>query len=131
MMGHAVVFKEDASVYIHLHPIGNYSMASQQTMLARFENESGPVKWENLPKPQAFADSIDRMVAQLNSLSQEEREKVLGSTMEHPELNDPEHPEHSVVSFPYSFPTPGKYRVCIQMKREGKILNSAFAVTVE
>ena len=131
MMGHAVVFKEDASVYIHLHPVGSYSMASQQTMQARFQSESGPVKWDKLPRPQAFADSIDQLLASLHKLPQAEREKVLMGDMEHPELNDPEHPEHAVVSFPYSFPSAGKYRVYIQMKREGKILNSAFDVTVE
>ena len=131
MMGHAVVFKEDASVYIHLHPVGNYSMASQETMLARFQNESGPVKWDRLPKPQAFADSIDRLITHLNTLPQAERERVLGATMNHPETNDPEHPDHAVVSFPYSFPTAGKYRVYTQMKRDGKILNSAFDIDVE
>ncbi|EMR03864.1 hypothetical protein [Cesiribacter andamanensis] len=131
MMGHAVVFKEDASVYIHLHPVGTYSMASQQTMLARFQNESGPVQWDKLPKPQVFADSIDRMVASLNALPAAEREKRLMGDMEHGSLSDPEHPEHAVVSFPYSFPSAGRYRVYLQMKREGKILNSAFDVTVE
>jgi hypothetical protein len=45
MDGYGVVMKEDGSVYIHLHPVGSYSMASQQTMLNRFENEIGPRKF--------------------------------------------------------------------------------------
>jgi hypothetical protein len=44
---------------------------------------------------------------------------------------DPEHPDHSIVSFPYAFPTPGRYRIWIQMKRNGKILNSAFDAQVD
>jgi hypothetical protein len=41
MMGHAVVLKHDGSVYIHLHPTGNYSMGSQQinAVLNNFRDE--------------------------------------------------------------------------------------------
>ncbi|MEO7990090.1 MAG: hypothetical protein ABI663_11140 [Chryseolinea sp.] len=129
MMGHAVVMKDDGSVYIHLHPVGSYSMASQQTMLNRFEKETGPVNWEKLTRSSVFMDSINQVVASLDAMSEEDRNKVLMGNMNH-EV-DAEHPEHSVVTFPYSFPTPGNYRIWIQMKRNGKILNSAFDATVE
>ena len=131
MMGHAVVFKEDGSVYIHLHPVGSYSMASQETMQARFASKSGRIDWEALPKPKAFADSVDREIAKLNAMPPEARDEVLLADMEHPDLNREDHPEHSVVSFPYSFPSAGKYRIYVQMKRNGKILNGAFDVEVE
>ena len=62
-------------------------------------------------------------------MGEEDRNKVLMGNMDH-EV-DSEHPEHSVVTFPYSFPTPGNYRIWIQMKRNGKILNSAFDAVVE
>ncbi len=129
MMGHAVVMKDDGSVYIHLHPVGSYSMASQQTMLNRFEKETGPVNWEKLTRSSVFMDSINQVVANLDAMSEEDRNKVLMGNMNH-EV-DSEHPEHSVVTFPYSFPTPGNYRIWIQMKRNGKILNSAFDAVVE
>ncbi len=129
MMGHAVVMKYDGSVYIHLHPVGSYSMASQQTMLNRFEKETGPVNWSKLTRPTIFMDSIDRVVAQLESMSEEDRNKTLMGNMQH-EV-DAEHPEHTVVTFPYAFPSPGNYRIWIQMKRNGKILNSAFDAVVE
>ncbi|MEN2283732.1 hypothetical protein AAGF08_16430 [Algoriphagus sp. SE2] len=131
MMGHAVVFKEDGSVYIHLHPVGSYSMASQETMEARLTSGSGRVDWDALLKPNDFRDSVDRAIAELNALPAAERDSLLLVGMEHPSLDDPDHPDHSVVRFPYTFPTAGKYRIYVQMKRNGRILNGAFDVEVE
>ena len=129
MMGHAVVMKDDGSTYIHLHPVGNYSMASQQTMLTRFEQETGPVQWGEILPPQIFMDSVDRLVSDLDAMPEEARNKILmGAT---PHTTDTLHAEHSVVKFPYAFPSPGNYRIWIQMKRNGKILNSAFDATVK
>jgi hypothetical protein len=128
MMGHAVVMKDDGSTYIHLHPVGNYSMASQQTMLTRFEQETGPVQWGEILPPQIFMDSVDRLVSDLDAMTEGERNKILMSSMTH--TTDSLHAEHSVVKFPYAFPSPGNYRIWIQMKRNGKILNSAFDAVV-
>jgi hypothetical protein len=130
MMGHAVVMKDDGSVYIHLHPVGNYSMASQQTIVTRFKNESGPMDWTKLKKSTVFMDSVDRVVSTLDAMTEEERNVILTANMDH-SLTDPDHPDHSIVKFPYSFPSAGKYRIWIQMKRNGKILNSAFDALVE
>jgi hypothetical protein len=129
MAGHAVVMKEDGSVYIHLHPVGSYSMASQQTMLNRFENEIGPVNFDKLPKAKIFMDSVDSVIEGLEAMTEEERNKVLMKNMNHDQF-DAEHPEHSLISFPYAFPSPGRYRIWIQIKRKGKILNSAFDADV-
>ena len=129
MMGHAVVFKDDGSVYIHLHPVGSYSMASQEVMETRFEGQSGRVDWNALPRQQVFRDSIDQVIAQLNSLPYDERDSILGIGMDH-SFEDPDHPDHAVVKFPYSFPEAGQYRVYVQMKRNQKILNGAFDVEV-
>lgn len=129
MMGHAVVVKEDASVYIHLHPVGSYSTASKQTLEARLSSGVGLINWNDLPPAPAFADSIDRYIEGLAMLPEAERDSLLMEGMDH-EWEDPEHEGHSVVQFPYSFPTAGKYRVFIQMKRNGRILNSAFDVDV-
>ena len=45
-------------------------------------------------------------------------------------VEDPDHPDHAVVRFPYSFPEAGQYRIYVQMKRNQKILNGAFDVEV-
>lgn len=37
MMGHAVITREDGKVFVHLHPVGSFSMASQQA----FERKIG------------------------------------------------------------------------------------------
>jgi hypothetical protein len=36
-----------------------------------------------------------------------------------------------VVSFPYGLPTPGKYRVFVQMKRAGKVETGSFEITTD
>jgi hypothetical protein len=129
MMGHAVVMKDDGSVYIHLHPVGSYSMASQQSIQNRFDKVTGPINWDKLTKASLFMDSINQVVARLDSLTEDERNKLLMGSMPH--ATDSAHAEHSTVTFPYSFPSPGNYRIWIQMKRNGKILNSAFDTVVE
>ncbi len=129
MMGHAVVMKDDGSVYIHLHPVGSYSMASQQTIQSRIDKVTGPMNWNKLTKASVFMDSINQVVAHLEALSEEERNKQLMGSMIH--QLDSSHSGHSTVTFPYAFPTPGNYRIWIQMKRNGKILNSAFDAIVE
>jgi hypothetical protein len=129
MMGHAVVFKGDGSVYIHLHPVGSYSMASQEVMESRFEGQSGRVDWNALPARKQFRDSIDQVIADLNSLPYAERDSILSLGMDH-SVDDPDHPDHAVVKFPYAFPSAGQYRIYVQMKRNKKILNGAFDVEV-
>lgn len=80
MMGHAVITRPDGEVFVHLHPVGSFSMASQQA----FERKLG----------------------------------VASAHMHH-------HPS-SVVSFPYEFPLPGRYRIWVQVKSGGRVLTGAF-----
>lgn len=129
MMGHMVVMKHDGSVYIHLHPVGSYSSASQEVLYDRIEDD-GLASMEY--SPVAFMDSIDNEVQRMASLTEEERNAELFELMGHdPYEEDPEHEGHSVVTFPYVFPEAGEYRIWIQMKRNGKVLNTAFDATIE
>lgn len=128
MMGHAVVLKHDGSVYIHLHPTGNYSMGSQQALENRFN--SGAVGFQNLPTAYSFQDSIDQVISYLDALPEVERDSLLMGDMIHYEWLDEEHQEHTMVSFPYAFPEEGNYRLWIQVKINGKIVNGAFDVEV-
>lgn len=89
MLGHAVITRPDGEVFVHLHPVGSFSMASQQA----FERRIGGVK------------PMDH-----------------SAHMGHHAL--------SVVSFPYEFPRPGRYRVWVQVKSGGKVVTGAFDTEV-
>ncbi|MCA6077967.1 hypothetical protein [Fulvivirga sedimenti] len=127
MMGHMVVMKYDGSVYIHLHPVGSYSTASQEIMDTRIAGSGRPGEFSPAP---VFMDSVDNEVERIASLTEEERNDYLSELMNHDIESDGEHEGHSVVTFPYVFPEAGDYRIWIQMKRNGQVLNTAFDATV-
>jgi hypothetical protein len=130
MKGHAVVIRNDGSVFIHLHPVGNYSMASQQAIQERIAADEKLPVW---PDPAAFRDSIDRVVASMEGMTEAERNALLMPGMTHTSGPDALHDAHaeSIVSFPYAFPQPGQYRIWVQIKRKGKILTAAFDALVK
>lgn len=120
MTGHAAVFKDDGSVYIHLHPTGTFSTASQQIMESRIaEKSTFPAK---LPSPDVFRDSIDRVMARLHTLPEAQRDSLLMPGIAH------SHKNH--LAIPYAFPTPGSYRLWLQVKRNGKVLTGVFDAKV-
>jgi hypothetical protein len=86
MYGHAAVLRDDASVFVHLHPVGTVSMAAQG----------------------AFAERMGEDVR-----------------MEHDTGGAP-----GIVAFPYSFPRPGRYRMWVQVKRNGAVLTGVFDADV-
>lgn len=127
MMGHAVIFRKEGGVYNHLHPVGNYSMTSQQILESRIAEDSPRPE---IPEAESFYDSINQVVYQLAQLTESERSDILMAGMDHTGLGV--HAEHgSTVTFPYAFPIPGDYRIWIQMKRNGQVLNSSFDAKVE
>jgi hypothetical protein len=128
MMGHAVVFKYDGSVYVHLHPVGTYSMTSQQIIQSRIK---GNGKIPPLPDATHFRDSIDQLIGKIRIMSEDQRNTYLNGGMNMPMADSAGHRMEGMVTFPYAFPSPGNYRIWIQMKRDGKILNSAFDAVVE
>lgn len=130
MMGHAVVMKHDGSVYIHLHPVGNYSSATQDLIKRRIAEDKGMAS--QFPPAEQFRDSVDQVLASIRALSEEERNDYLMEFMGHEIDYEGEgvHEGHSIVTFPYAFPEAGNYRIWIQMKRNGKVLNTAFDAVV-
>ncbi|MND38671.1 hypothetical protein [Solitalea canadensis] len=129
MGGHAVVVKNDAKVYIHLHPTGTFSAASAQLIENRIEKKTGYT-----PQPDAkhFKDSIDALVNRLDNMSESVRNEYLMQEMNMSGAN-PSHKAHegAVVDFPYVFPFAGDYRIWVQVKRAGKVLSAAFDVKVQ
>jgi hypothetical protein len=101
MAGHAVVEREDGSVFIHLHPMGTISAASQMAFAVR-----------------TAADTIDGQVASRIAAS-----TAAAMTMPMPASD--------TVSFPYSFPQPGQYHVWVQVKRNGMVLTAPLLLNVQ
>ena len=101
MAGHAVVTRDDGSVFIHLHPAGTISMASQMALAMRQPGDTVPGK-----------------------LGQ--RMNAAGAIYAAGEVAG-----NGVVTFPYAFPQPGRYHAWVQVKHAGRILTGAFAFEVQ
>lgn len=125
MAAHAAIVRNDGNVYIHLHPVGTYSMAAETNLVNRMADPQGLYHY---PDPKKFSDSINNYVAYLSQLSDSARNKVLMQQMMMPEMKTGmQGMEHNnSVEFPYSFPSPGKYRIWVQIKRHGQVLTGAF-----
>jgi hypothetical protein len=100
MAGHAVVERSDGSVFVHLHPMGTISMASQMAFAMR--NPGDTVRGR-----------LGRRISEAEM-----------SAMSHATV------QSNTVSFPYAFPKEGAYRVWVQVKRGGQILTAAFDTNV-
>jgi hypothetical protein len=91
---------------------------------------SGGKGFQGLPARKIFADSIDRVMAFYDTLDHEALNEIIMPDMDHTTYSE-EHEDHAMVSFPYAFPEAGTYRIWLQFKRSGRILNAAFDVEVE
>ena len=131
MNGHVAVFRSDGSVYIHLHPTGSFAMAAGQTFKDRIADTA---KIATPPAPVQFRDSIDRYLANLKAMSPEEREITLMTEMGMYDIQDNgmmgmDHSNR--ISFPYSFPKEGRYRIFLQLKRNAQVLTGVYDVRVK
>lgn len=104
MAGHAVVQRDDGSVFVHLHPMGTISMASQMAFEMR---EPGDSVRGRLGQRISAADMGGHSAAPPGS----------GAAP-------------GTLSFPYAFPKGGVYRVWVQVKRQGRVHTAAFDVSV-
>lgn len=98
MPAHAVVMREDASVFIHLHPMGTISSASQLSFEMRAATDTLPGM---LAQRLTSADSV-RVSHEMHAGAQ------------------------NVLSFPYAFPTAGSYVIWVQVRQGGRVLTAAF-----
>jgi hypothetical protein len=101
MAGHAVVTRDDGAVFVHLHPSGTVSMASQMAITMRQPGDT-------------IAGKLGQRIK-----ANEAMQPVVSI------------PGNGMVSFPYAFPKPGKYHMWVQVKHAGRILTGAFAFEVE
>ncbi|HEX6252257.1 MAG TPA: hypothetical protein VFZ56_12575 [Gemmatimonadaceae bacterium] len=103
MPAHAVVMREDGDVFIHLHPMGTISSASQLTFEMRTPADTAPGM---LAQRLTGADS-GRMSHAMHEGAQ------------------------NVLSFPYAFPAAGRYVIWVQVKQDGRVLTAAFTADVQ
>ena len=100
MAAHAAVAKDDGSVFVHLHPMGTISMASQMTFAMRQPSDT-------------VSGRLGKRLSAAEHSAMNATPAVTGS-----------------VGFPYAFPRPGKYRIWVQVRKEGRILTGAFDILV-
>jgi hypothetical protein len=101
MAGHGVVSRDDGTVFVHLHPSGTISMASQMAFMMRQPGDS-------------VAGRLGR--------------RIEANEASHPVTPIP---RSGVITFPYAFPKPGKYHMWVQVKHSARILTGAFAFEVQ
>ena len=102
MMSHAVIARDDGSVFVHLHPSGTISVASQ---LAYTMRQAG--------------DTVRGVLA--NRITAAERTPTASMAMQG---------EPGTVTLPYAFPQPGRYRIWVQVKMKGRVLTGVFDAQV-
>jgi hypothetical protein len=125
MAGHAAILRSDGTVYIHLHPVGTYSMASELVLEDRIADTT-----RKAPRPNGarFRDSIDTYLAQLRAKPATEQYAALA-----PQMAGMVHANgiNNMVTFPYAFPRAGHYRIWVQVKRNGQVQTGVFDTQVK
>ena len=104
MPGHAAFVKTDGSVFAHIHPSGTASMAA--LMIAQAQN--GDKSGETSSMQSDITQNMDPMP---------------GMDMSHSA-------SPNTVSFPYGLPSPGTYRIVVQMKHGNEVETGFFDTDV-
>lgn len=97
MLGHAVVMRRDGGVFVHLHPSGTQSTASQLAFALRERGDTTPdgrLRLQNATMSMAAPTLLEE------------------------------------IRFPYAFPSPGEYRVWVQVRTGGRVRTAAFDASV-
>ena len=113
MMSHAVVRRHDGGVFVHLHPTGTISMASQEVFAARMASDQGE------------ADGMDHGRVDHTGMNH--------SSMGHAAMGHTTRgwdPDTGTVSLPYAFPSSGTFRVWVQVKSRGTVYSAVFDAEV-
>jgi hypothetical protein len=110
MPGHAGVIKDDASVFVHLHPMGSISMATLQAFDIRNRGDT-------------TADGR-LVIAHDMAAMKPVRGRQARQTRSEPLME-------GRFSFPFAFPNAGRYRLWVQVKKGGRVYTADYEVTVK
>jgi len=110
MAAHAMIVRDDGSVFVHLHPAGTIALASQQAFLLRQRGDT-------------VRGALGRRLTELEK-------QMRGEGGVGPHGANWSSGAQGVVSFPYAFPKPGEYRLWVQVKRNNRILTGAFDAAI-
>ncbi len=106
MAGHAMLLRLDGGVFMHLHPMGTGSMAAQERLARR---EAGDTVLYGEAQPMVMPSTMHAMHGAGAAVATTD----------------------GVVQFPVVFPSAGRYRVFVQVRRvSGAIETAALDVTV-
>ena len=101
MLGHAAFVKTDGTVFAHIHPSGSVSMAAMDLAQAQSGTAGSEMKGMDMP------------AMNMETMSAPSREGLPNE-----------------VSFPYGFPTTGRYRIFVQMKHGDSVETGVFDANV-
>jgi hypothetical protein len=101
MAGHAMVVRTDGGVFMHLHPMGTGSMAAAERLAQR---ETGDTVSRGESPPMAHEGHAIEAVPAVAATGG--------------------------VSFPVAFPSPGTYRVIVQVRRVGRSVETGMIEVV-
>jgi len=107
MTGHAAFVKSDFSTFAHTHPDGSAAMPA--VMLA---NASTAASEPSSPSP----------MPDMNGMAMSDMTTTTATA--------PSEPISPTVEFPYGFPSPGRYRIFIQMKHANTVETGVFDAEV-
>lgn len=134
MTGHGAIIRNDGNVYVHLHPVGTYSMAAQNIFEKRLADSVRVVSYPT--DARGFRDSVDIYMKNFYAMPEAQRDSLLVADMpaEHLmaagiEMDGTVHGH--MLQFPYVFPTAGQYRIWVMVKRNGQVLTGAFDQWIE
>jgi hypothetical protein len=132
MRGHAVVMRDDGAVFVHVHPVGTVSMASQQAFAERVKAHT-PDKGEKAVNESEASKSATSNSEEMSGMNHSSEMMGMDHSAHSSSLGSPASATsnaQSTVSFPYSFPKPGRYRIWVQVKRNGRVLTGVYDANV-
>jgi len=101
MAGHAVIARDDGSVFVHLHPLGTIATAAQLVYELREPGDTVRGRLGRRITERSLADAHSAHLQRTDS-----------------------------VSFPYAFPKSGRYHIWVQVRSGGRIVTGAFEADV-